>query len=339
MSDIDFDELDRAVNGALGGTPAPRPAADITPVQKPEQPSVPTFERVERTTIATAVTPTSVPAAEPVSSVNPPPVSVAPAARRSSGRFMDMVHPSSDMRSRTDEAAAEAKQKRSFTSPAPAPFQASTPAVQPVVAAPEIIETSAWNEPLESPFLPDAKVEKRPLGGGDVQSTAEGTSPLSGFDFQGLLDEPDEPLLEAPEPQERLEATTLPDPIDFAHATAKAQAPVAETAQPEAVAIETPEVAPMEPEIIPETPRPVETVPQPIVEQPTGPSSITQQYKEHPSTTQESGAIFDTESYHQAVVQPVKKKSGWLTVLLILLLVVLGAAGGWAVYVYVLPML
>ena len=75
------------------------------------------------------------------------------------------------------------------------------------------------------------------------------------------------------------------------------------------------------------------------VQEPTGPTSITQQYKEQPSSNQQSGAIFDTESYHQPVIKPAHKKSSWLIIVWILLLVLLGAAAGWAVYTFVLPML
>ena len=84
----------------------------------------------------------------------------------------------------------------------------------------------------------------------------------------------------------------------------------------------------------------VEDLPSPVfVEQePVGPTSITQQYKEQVSTNQESGAIYDTESYHQPVTKPVKK-SGNLAILWIALLVVFGAAAGWAVYTFILPML
>ena len=308
MSDIDFDELDRAVNGVLGTNDASTtipstPAASVPTQQTPVEPvsEATTITRVERTQLS------------PVSSIPKPAASTAPAARRSSGRFMDMVHPSSDMRSRNPDAPVVVKP------------QVSEPA-QPS-AMPDYSESPAWNEPLESPFLPDAKVEKRPLGGGEAANT-EAASIVDSFDFQGLLDEPDEELLEAPEPQERIEATALPDPIDFAEANV--------------VPEETPvvvEEAPIEvaPEII--EPQPVVETPQPIVEEPVGPTSITPQYKEQASSNQESGAMYDTESYHQAVTAPVKKKSGWFTVVLILLLVVLGAGGGFAVYTYVLPML
>jgi hypothetical protein len=216
---------------------------------------------------------------------------------------MDMVHSSSDMRLHVPSSRVENR-------PEPA-VEIKPEVVVPEVIAPEVVESPVWNEPLESPFIQDAKVEKRPLGGGEVIPSE--TAPIVGsFDFQGLLDEPEEELLEAPEQQERIEATTMPDPIDFVAASATVD------------------------EI--EQPQPVIALQQPT-EEPIGPTSITPQYKEQASTNQESGAMYDTESYHQPVSVPVKKKSGWATVLWIVLLVILGAGGGWAIFTYVVPML
>lgn len=75
----------------------------------------------------------------------------------------------------------------------------------------------------------------------------------------------------------------------------------------------------------------------PIVDSPT---SISQQYQEKPNTgDQHSGAIYDTDSYHKAVVQPAKKGSGWLWVLWVVLLLAIGAGVGAAIYFFVLPIL
>ena len=83
MKDLDFDELDRAVNSAIN----PQPAAPAEPVAEPPAPETePAVEPV-----------TEPPAPTPVVS------SPSPAARRSSGRFMDVVHPSSDMRAKANE--------------------------------------------------------------------------------------------------------------------------------------------------------------------------------------------------------------------------------------------
>lgn len=69
-------------------------------------------------------------------------------------------------------------------------------------------------------------------------------------------------------------------------------------------------------------------------------TSIQQQYQEKPSSAnQNSGAIYDTDSYHKSLARPEKKKSGWVWVLWIVLLLALGAGAGAAVYYFVLPIL
>jgi hypothetical protein len=81
MQDIDFDEIDRAVN-SMANTAADAPAMVVTDSQTNTQPVAP------QQTVEPAAT------QEVVAS----PVVPSPAARRSSGRFMDVVHSSSDMR-------------------------------------------------------------------------------------------------------------------------------------------------------------------------------------------------------------------------------------------------
>ncbi|MEI6850850.1 MAG: hypothetical protein WCK26_02705 [Candidatus Saccharibacteria bacterium] len=71
-----------------------------------------------------------------------------------------------------------------------------------------------------------------------------------------------------------------------------------------------------------------------------GPTSIVQQYKEQPSTgDKKTGAIYDTDAYHKALVKPVKKKPSWLWALWIAILVVVGAGSGAAIYYFLLPLL
>jgi len=257
VNDIDFDELDRAVSSTL------------TPPAVTDAPSLP----------------------DPVAA----PSTMSPAARRG-GRFMDVVHPSSDM--------------RGASTPTPRPASLAVPARPPAVVEP--IEPSAWPDPidvpngpapLESPFLADAKVEKRPLGGSD-----QPLEPV--IDFQ-VETEPQ------PEPE------IMPEPI--AELT------------PEPILEPAPKPAP-EPE-----PEPAPYVTETVDATPVGdglPTSITQQYTEQPSTTEQpSGAIFDTEAYHQALVPPQKKKSGLLVVLWIVGLIILGAGLGAVMYFFVLPLI
>lgn len=298
MQDLDFDEIDRAVNGALDG------AQPTVPAQAPQ-------------------------VAEPVAASEPAQPVATPAARRTSGRFMDVVHPSSDMRARSVAAPREA---------APVP-------VEPVASAePEL----PLEEPQTSPFLPDAKVEKRPLGGvGPALVAPEAPSAYGGVAEAeapafALPPEPAQELIEAPD-DPRLEAETLPDPIDFAHQL-NTELTVEPELEPQPQPVEEAVVLPEEPETLEEpaldlTPPVAPTPEAPVAEEPVGPTSITQQYIEQPSSSAESGAIFDTEAYHQPVAAPVKKKSGGLVILWIALLLIFGAGVGVAIYYFVLPML
>lgn len=262
MSDFDFDELDRAVSGVLGGEEptATRPTepAALTNEEKPTEKPTPT-----------------------------------PAMRRSSGRFMDVVHPSSDMRGRG-------------VSPTPV---AKSPVMAPAASPEPDDEPTAEIEPAGSPFLPDAKVEKRPLGG-------PAPMPETGFIEDSLAPAPEEELLEAPD-EPRIEAHTMPDPIDFAEQSAP-------TAPEEAVS---------EPSKEEEEHHGAEELAE---AQPVGPVAITPQYTERASTADAPGAIYDTEAYHKPLTPAAKKHSGVWVAVWILLLVILGAGAGAAAYLFFL---
>lgn len=189
--------------------------------------------------------------------------------------------------------------------------------------------------PLVSPFLPDAKVEKRPLGG---------QSPIA--------------LLEEPEP----ETTKEEDATTSTNGAATAQlpaSPVGETPLPEelsgdVVALESDASATLQPttneasvapmqkeEPAPESPATTSVVTStpssmPVTQPPsTAAISIPQQYKEEPSTgDKDTGSIYDTDTYHQPLAHPGKKKSGWMWVIWIILILVLGAGAGAALYYF-----
>lgn len=352
MSDFDFDELDKAVTGALGTDTPSQDAPAALPSDSAKTPaSDDRSARIEPEPRDDTPVDTS--------------SRVAPAARRNAGRFMDVVHPSSDMRSRTSTAgssdAANSSTPTTFTPPTDTPVVDTTDTSEKVESQADTdtaAQDTAWSAPLDSPFLPDAKVEKRPLGGTapvvdlDAALGAFDDSSTSKQDAQELLDAPEEePKLEAPDEQ-RLEAA-MPDPIDFAGLRG-------DTAleEPKDAPLDTPapEVnLPTEPELpaepapaldlslendAPVPPTPIATEPTPAVEEPIGPTSITQQYKEQPSAEQSSGAIYDTETYHQPLVaaNTGKKHSGLWTILWIFLLVILGAGVGVAFYLFILPM-
>jgi hypothetical protein len=319
MSDFDFDELDKAVTGALGNdaTPSqpdmPKQAEPVTPESTPVQ-VAPISDSVRQTT--------------------------PPAIRRASGRFMDVVHPSSDMRSsrptgQQSESPTASRQPSTmggFTPPETNHADMFTKLAEPQqeetasIADVQDDDASAvgeWSKPLESPFLPDTKVEKRPLGGSADTET-----------FASMLEETSkEPLLEAPD-EPRLEATTMPDPIDFANQSMALPFENEDTG--ELKTQETPALLEEHPLELIEPDEEVTKLSAPSAPEPTGPTSITQQYTEQASAVQPSGAIYDTENYHQPLAHEGKKHSSVWTILGIILLVVLGAGAGVAFYFLVL---
>lgn len=277
MNDIDFDELDRAVSSTL----TPTPVSEPTPA--PVSPS-----------ITTAAAP-----------------SVSPAARRG-GRFMDVVHPSSDM--------------RGATAVPPRPTVPAEP-VTPAVSAAPSAQVSDWPDPIESPFLPDTKVEKRPLGG--EQPTTDVPTPVE------IPDEAPEaeiiPTVTEPAAPEAVVPVSLKEPVAEPETTPEAEPEVATETTPEVEA--TPEEPIAEP-----VPHVTETTQSTPVGD-GGPTSIHQQYTESASSAEPSRPIFDTEAYHQPMAHPEKKKSGIFVVLWIIGLIILGAGLGAVMYFYVLPLL
>lgn len=371
MQDIDFDEIDRAVSSVTN--PEREPSAPVNDVP----------------TLNSAISSHSTPSL---------------AARRSSGRFMDVVHPSSDMRPHAPAAAtfrreevslptertevparpAEAPAAPSVEAFAPAPItepvvdeaptrsafhwpdpidMAETSPVAPVattpapvveaVAAPPAVPAvemkpvveevpvvsaeDAFASSLESPFLTNAKVEKRPLG---AFSFSESDLPL-------IDDFPHQPG--TPSASDSLAtATTIEDATELDedillleadnddHGSKESDVPAdsAPTRDPVEESVVA-EVLPTEAKVATPTPSP-----EPIDDGPVGPTSITQQYKEHPNTdTQASGAIYDTATYHQPLAHPAKKGSSVLIIVWILALILVGAGIGAAVYFFVIPLL
>ncbi len=308
MAATEFDELDKAVASVLG-TPdndTPTPVEQEKPIEvPPARDDKPVEEKREAPTIA-------------------------PRMRRS-GRFMDMVHTSSDMRptqptppsapvSELKPVASEPIEKpHDYTQPDPLEFHGFSdilppkpvvkkePAIEPPAEEPEEdppVEES--NEPLTTPFLPDAKVEKRPLGAfSDTPKTVE-----------------ELPLLEAsPLPIETVE-TTKPE----ASEPAKDETLPAEL-HTDLLSIEALEADHVQPDATPTDDIPV--VP-----------SIVQQYKEKPnSDAKPTAAIYDTEAVHVPLAHAPKKRQGWLVVVWIAALVLVGGGIGVAMYYVVLPML
>lgn len=182
--------------------------------------------------------------------------------------------------------------------------------------------------PLVSPFLADAKVEKRPLGGQPtpILPVEEPEPETPGAEDAAPNDDDSAQLTPTPAAEKPLPEELSGDLIALeSDANTAAAQPVNEESvtpvQKQEPALEAPMVAP--------APTPV-TSPTP-----TGAISIPQQYKEEPSSGDKStGSIYDTDTYHQPLAHPGKKKSGWMWVIWIILILILGAGAGAALYYF-----
>jgi len=349
MTDLDFDELDRAVNSLIGDTdqsvvekPSPEidtQAANVSvdsEVSADAQlnPQLAQQDAVEET----PATPPVLEPSEDLSLTVPEEPQVTPqplAARRSSGRFMDVVHPSSDMRTPNKVAARPMDASNISTPPIVEPTQAVSepevtadrpqePSVNEDIAIPDVSEDK--ESAVVSPFLSDAKVEKRPLGAfADNGKPAQALNDLMQKELETSENTNDDiKLVENDENSAKDSEITMQPKVENTDE-------MPEELQGDVLSIETKE---SEAVVVPDD---IETKPTPSIN---APVAITQQYVEKAQTAEvESGAIFDTDAYHQPVVTGKAHHSGWMTVLWIFLLIILGAGAGVAIYTYVLPLL
>ncbi|HEX6258163.1 MAG TPA: hypothetical protein VFZ48_01640 [Candidatus Saccharimonadales bacterium] len=327
-------------------------AASSAPSEQPKTFSTPPVAPLPP---AKEVTSASLPMRQPEPSVpmKAPERAMPPATRRS-GRFMDVVHPSSDM---------------GVAKTAPRPTQGpATQAPQPITTAPEEPEFSFASEPapvappkpesetkwggslnflsrrkkedeppkeesqssaaapqqdaLISPFLSDAKVEKRPLG-----AFAPGDMPVQSPD---MPTQAERPVVDAQKAPEALPPELGQDLVAIEAGEIKSDdRPDTPPAYPPDEPVQQPSV--------PQVPASPEKPPTPTVRQAmaaTATASIPQQYKVKPAPEDTAPrSLFDADEYRQPLQPTTKKKRGagtWITVILLLLL--LGAAAGIAVY-------
>ncbi|RWZ78188.1 MAG: hypothetical protein EOT05_00240 [Candidatus Microsaccharimonas sossegonensis] len=347
MQDIDFDEIDRAVNSLTNSAAAPSTpnVADISPAPN-------------LSTVATS----------PESSISVASPSL-PVARRSSGRFMDVVHPSSDMRPtiperpvpsapnlhREDDASRNDIPDRPesttvpnsvFHWPDPIDIAASAPASAATSESPlpnstaDIADTprdaleqenhlnddvvaDEGTTPLESPFLPGTKVDKRPLGA------------FSGSD-EGLPMREDTISLSTEPSQHPVEDEVTPEVVTE-HSAIEEHDTHLEELHPDVLALDRHDIE----EPLLEATNLSATAPTKVTDDvPAVPTSISQQYVEQPSSTaQQSGAIFDTDAYHLPLTHAPKKHAGVLIVVWILTLILVGGGIGAGIYFILLPTL
>ena len=247
------------------------------------------------------------------------------------GQFMDVMHTSSDMK-QADPAPKLAPRRETVTlRPTVERPTQSTPAVaepvkrpapemvrqQPVIApAQPATTTSSQTEVAEStsntPFLADAKVDKRPLGGLQPSNMVETAPPVSDPDMtQSEAAENDDPTILPEELQQdvlAVEADTSNTPETSSPSDSQAPDPAATTKSANVTAT------------APATMTNVGSLPQSPPAKPVDDSH------------EVDSSIFDTEKYQAPIKHPVKRKRGWPVVVAISVLLLLGAGGGIAFY-------
>jgi hypothetical protein len=352
MKDLDFDELDRAVNSLITNTPV---SNDNT---EPKEKTININAALPRQTVnSQQATPT---------------VSSLVGQRSSTGRFMDVVHPSSDMRT-TSAMPERVSHQGVIVNPIPVPVAPDTPsAIVPAETSSPTTSANVWPDPIEfhefknsqtdkkeepskekdedadidqindditntlnqssgdtpdSPFIPGTIVDKRPLGAFSTESPAPKVEPL--VEKTTVHNEKTDAGIGP-----KLADASTPFPAELQDDLLLIEASDSTTQLDVLSVVDAPVAVPVVSPVI----APAAATNAPVVDnQPVGPTSITQQYKEQPSSgDQNTGAIYDTDAYHKPLLQPVKKKSGWLWVLWITILLVVGAGVGAAMYFFVL---
>lgn len=370
MSDIDFDELDKAVSSVLKKdepTPTQTQApAEVTASVAPPQASIEVTEPQPAPAVEASAAPT-VDAPETVPATEVPVMSQSPAVKRSSnGRFMDMVHPSSDMKNAT--AVAPSK-KPAFLAPlsadiaAPAASSEETPSTeeettqsvpsldtqasssteQPFVPNPWDVQSAP--EPNVAPEAPQAEVTPETMPDEDE------SQPDVDVEQQPEEQAPEAPVKEAPvinEPTTEEPAATVVDEsgTPFLNDTKVQKRPLnaftgqepADTEDSNNQDLQMPAVPSLPPELNAEmlAVDSTETTDEnddggtKADEQVSVPDQPQAQATAIPEVSQ---PMFDTQEYHQPLTAAHKSKSRmWIIVALLVLLPIVGGAIGALVY-------
>lgn len=347
MADLDFEELDKAVNTLMAGVDSSKrntalddPKVKVVSLDAGSddakvEAEVPTSTFSEPTTEVSNNDDTT----EDVSVDTPAPVVAAPAstlATKRRGQFMDVMHPSSDMKvvskplRRTPIVVAPPSDVIAEPTPeddtdiddlADSSYSPSVETIQPA------------SEPLSSPFLPDTKPEKRPLGGSVFIADEPDEAPAedeiivdAGNDVNATATDTIEQVPDA-------NAALLPEELGSDILAVEANDLVGADSSKDLTA-QTPAEEPKPAERAPDQEamlQEADPIPAAQAVVPAG-GSIAQQYDETPSTgDQTNGSIYDTANYHQAITPveaPVKKASPIKWILLTLLLLVIGSGAG-----------
>lgn len=393
MKDIDFDELDRAVSSVLG-----QPAAvDAKPSQlvsestgEPKSVAVDGSRTSQRDLVQKRrsgrymdVVPSSrsknsnlkpavsrqganispVFEAEPLNSTTARPVGDPKPSATNSTKNNDSVEHNHEDDTKLKQQISEQDEAR----------EALASAASELTGLNGLIHSDEEASPLDTPFVSDYDVKKRPLGAFSIGETdhslldEDAKRYRDGAEAEDGASESGEPVVEIDthmndaiarelrnheesegdeEPKKDKKDSAVNESVgttavkneQFAQASsdelpgelqdemlAIASKPVGEITASEPEVDSTP--APVEKEVTPQL--------QPQTPLATNNGSITQQYKSEDKTqSEEITPVFDTDSYHKPLAHVKKKKSGWLSVLLITSLIILGAGAGAAMYIF-----
>lgn len=373
MTELDFDELDKAVNDLMSDTGEPAPAAD-TVVSAPAP-------------VAAVPTPAAAPVAATSDTAATPP-STAPAtpplAVKRRGRFMDVMGPAPQPAAspaptvqREGVAIASPSPDEPALAPAPEPPVTAEPAP---VAMPELPEASTAPDKVEE--ISTETVEVTNAAATPAGDYASDPAPAHEWPDPVELDQKPADSTEEPSVQSEASDTaasgqssddfTMPDPIDVAAGQAsgendKPDDALATVVMPDEAPTTAVTDAPAEPT---DTSTPAEGADEPMAVSPFLPDAKVEKRplgnqldtpgsatdtpalprelsgdvmgleaddKKSSITTadtkQAEGAVLGAEAYHQPLEAPAKSKNGWMAVVWILIVLIVGAMAG-AAYFY-----
>ncbi|MFS8119695.1 MAG: hypothetical protein ACMG55_14580 [Microcoleus sp.] len=388
MKDIDFDELDKAVSSILGGDKSQISDNQPVPGSEPvSSSSIPvTTSATDKVPVSTFNTPKTNPQSQTTEDDS------LPLTTRRSGRFMDVVHPSSDMGGSANSGAPRASLPMTGRTLQPVNEDVTPEPVEPVkesndpdasldtqmpitkatdpstLISTEDTKDTVWPDPLDvhedtvtlavdmpvaqsktdtlpaslesepiapivetvplientqaptSPFISDAKVEKRPLGAFSDQPAAV-IEPES----------PPTPEIAKSEDEDEQLAPEIPPIVTTG--------PLPRELESDIVALEGNDHT-VEADASDSNPGPErdDTPSESTTPSVSGAAlSIPQQYKtaERNQKNGDEHPIFDTTEYHAALPAKTKKKSSlgmWIGILVLLVVLVAAAAGVWWFY-------
>lgn len=339
MTEFDFDELDKAVNSLMSDSAIVQKVSEYSMVK-----TLPASDAPASVLPSSDVDAETTPKTQDTGSKPATPSQSLATKRR--GQFMDVMHPSSKMKTQDKPVRLGVTPRHNTTlEPISSPMQSESESVadqpnQPdagtamVINTPSV-ESPVWpeavekttddaTEPLSTPFIPGAVVEKRPLGKSQptgkleseevipVAPVADMTSTVLPSELSGDLLAVESSELGADEqPVDKTPPVSLEQPTEVASAN-----------QPEAI---DKAEDPTPPESEKETVSTVEA-------STTTATSITPQYQlaDSEADPADHDALYD--NIHAEVSMPAKKKNGWLVPVAVIGLILLGSAGGVAIY-------